>query len=424
VKERMLINFIALTAVFSIFYIAVSLFIEYRPGVLVMSVNFLVFVLNLFLFIKKRLSYIIAANMYIGNCAFIAIMLCSYYSGGLFSPVISWFILIPVISLLLLGKSKSSQVWLGIVMIVIMTFGIISKAGHIYPVEYNTGWKNFFYITCLVGLAAIVFLITLIFERAKEDALMRLAEKNKEITDSIHYAKRIQTTILAKQELIDTHFKNNFIIYKPKDIVSGDYYWSDETATHIYLAVCDCTGHGVPGAFMSLLTSTLLSEAINEYNIVEPHAIFNFVRDKLIQNVSKDGGKDGMDGIILCVDKADGRLTYAGANISPLVIKNNEIIKQPKCRMPVGLGEINTTFVSYDLNVEKGDMVYLYTDGLPDLFGGPRGKKLTTKQLHLLLKQISLLDISSQKEELEQFVHQWKGDWEQIDDICMVGLAV
>jgi serine phosphatase RsbU (regulator of sigma subunit) len=424
VKEKLLINFIALTAVFSVFYIGVSVVIDYKPGAFVMCLNFLLFITTLILFTKKILSYNAAANIYIANCAFIAILLCTYYSGGIFSPVISWFILIPVISLLLLGIGRSSKIWLGVAIALVILFGTLNNYGFQSPVEYDLKWKNFFFITCLVGLAAIVFIITMIFERAKELALLKLEQKNKEMTDSIHYARRIQTTILAKQEFIDSLFEKNFVIYKPKDIVSGDYYWAEETPTHNYIAVCDCTGHGVPGAFMSLLTSGLLSAAINEYNIHEPHEIFNFVRTKLIQNVSKDGAKDGMDGTILCVNKENGKVTYAGANSSPVLIKNNEIIKLPKCRMPVGLGEINAPFKSYDLDLEKGDMIYLYTDGLPDLFGGPKGKKLTTKQLHLLLKKVSSFDTTSQKQQLEKYIHEWKGDWEQIDDICMIGVAV
>ncbi|MGZ4065057.1 MAG: tetratricopeptide repeat protein, partial [Bacteroidia bacterium] len=166
-----------------------------------------------------------------------------------------------------------------------------------------------------------------------------ISEKNKEITDSIHYARRIQRALLASDTLLATHLKEHFVFYRPKDIVSGDFYWAAEKDRRFYLAVCDSTGHGVPGAFMSLLNTSFLNEAINEKNISEPHLIFNHIRQRLIEHISQDGAQDGMDGILICIDKASGKVSYCAANNAPVTIKNNTLTEHKADKMPVGKGE-------------------------------------------------------------------------------------
>src|ERR1700741_639712 len=236
-KKKLLMNFIAVTAGFSVFYILVSCLIGYAAGVIAMSINFTMFLINLVLLIKKTLSYKLSANIYIANCAFVAILVCTYFSGGLFSPVLPWFILVPTISLLVLGIGKNTFVWLAISVTLIVTFGVLSITGYRFPLAYDVSWTNFFATTCIAGLALIVYIVTMVFEKAKESALNKLAEKNKEITDSIHYAKKIQHALLAPKELIDEHLPHNFILFKPKDIVSGDFYWAREYHGSFYLAV-------------------------------------------------------------------------------------------------------------------------------------------------------------------------------------------
>jgi len=424
VKEKLLVNFIGITSLFSLFYITISAVISYRPGVIVMSVNFILFLINLWLVVKKKMSYHKAANFYIGNCTFVAILLCTFFSGGLFSPVLPWFILIPTISLLLLGIGRATWFWLLVVFSIIVVFGMMGISGYEFPMAYNTAFLNFFTLTCLAGLVLIVYIVTMVFERAKETAMIQLAERNKEITDSIHYAKRIQETLLAPKEFIDRHFPENFVLFKPKDIVSGDFYWATEKEHRVFMAVCDCTGHGVPGAFMSLLITNLLHEAIDENGILEPHLIFNQVRKRLIENISKDGSKDGMDGIIFCLDKNTGHITYASANSNQVLVRDSGLVKLPKDKMPVGLGERNESFRLYSVTVQKGDILYLYSDGFADMFGGPKGKKFTHKQLNEKLLQLSGLTLQMQGRELEKVMHGWKGDLEQVDDICVIGLKL
>ncbi|MFZ5554173.1 MAG: SpoIIE family protein phosphatase [Bacteroidota bacterium] len=291
-----------------------------------------------------------------------------------------------------------------------------------------------------------------------------IQEKNNEITSSIRYAQRIQKTVLSSDENLRNFFPEHFVIFRPKDIVSGDFYWSTEKVegsklnvksredsislstlnfepSTFYLAVCDSTGHGVPGAFMSLLNTSFLNEAINQKKIRQPNEVFNYVRKKLIENVSSEGGKDGMDGVLLKVE--DGKvesysepssfnvqLSYAAANNSPVIIRNNTIIDLPCDKMPVGKGHYENDFSLFSAELKKDDMLYLFTDGYADQFGSesdsgkPTGKKFKKNNLKKLLAEISLLPVNEQKNKLEATFDNWKGDFEQIDDVCIIGLRI
>ena len=249
-------------------------------------------------------------------------------------------------------------------------------------------------------------------------------EHQKETLDSIHYAKRIQTALLANKDFVNTNIPTNFILFKPKDIVSGDFYWATEQNNRFYLAVCDCTGHGVPGAFMSLLNIGFLSEAIKEKNITEPGEIFNYVRKRLITSISSDGQQDGMDGILLCIDKTTNEITYSAANNEPILISNNQILELPKDKMPVGKGEKIDSFKTNSIMANKGDALYLYTDGYADQFGGPKGKKFKYKQLNTLLIEINDKTMAEQKNHLDNTIENWKDNLEQVDDILIIGIKL
>jgi serine phosphatase RsbU (regulator of sigma subunit) len=247
-------------------------------------------------------------------------------------------------------------------------------------------------------------------------------EKNKEIVDSINYAKRIQYTLLAHENEFTKHLNEHFIVFKPKDIVSGDFYWATEYNNKFYLAVCDSTGHGVPGAFMSLLNISFLNEAINEHSIEMPNEVFNYVRKRLIDNVSQDDQKDGMDGILISFDRKNKHVHYAAANNPPLLVRNNVAVDMQYNKMPVGKGIKDDPFTHYEFIPEKGDVLYLFTDGYSDQFGGPKGKKYKYKRLIEKLVEISKNVLSTQKKEIESDFVNWKGNLEQVDDVLVIGI--
>jgi serine phosphatase RsbU (regulator of sigma subunit) len=250
-----------------------------------------------------------------------------------------------------------------------------------------------------------------------------IEEKQKEIIDSLNYARRIQYTLLAQHSLLESRFKDFFILFKPKDIVSGDFYWATLNEDYFYLAVCDCTGHGVPGAFMSLLNISFLNEAIIQKNLTKPNEILNDVRLMLEKNISQEGAKDGMDGTLICFNiNNPNKVWYASSYNRPILIRDQQIIELNTENMPIGKGEISKSFQEFELNIVKGDSLYFYTDGYPDQFGGPKGKKFKYKQLNELLLEVSSLPSTKQKDILENTFLEWKKETEQIDDVCIVGI--
>jgi len=302
--------------------------------------------------------------------------------------------------------------------------------------------KNLILIVSVLFLILIsAFSITL-FKRLKINRQQKglIEEQNRDIVDSIRYAKRIQHALMGNKSLISQHFDENFILFKPKDIVSGDFYWAASLQLNehknkvenigskyngsFFVAVCDSTGHGVPGAFMSLLNIGFLNEAISEKKITKANEIFNHVRARLIESISREEQKDGMDGVILCVDYESKKITYAAANSKPIIVRNKQVIEFPCDKMPVGRGERTKDFSLFELPVEKGDMVYLFTDGYADQFGGPRGKKFMYKHLSDLLVEISHLNINEQHKILEERFESWRGKLEQVDDVCLLAIRV
>ncbi len=255
-----------------------------------------------------------------------------------------------------------------------------------------------------------------------EFAYHEIEEKNRDIMDSINYAKRIQYTILANEELLQENLPQHFIFFQPKDIVSGDFYWATKKDNRFYMAVCDSTGHGVPGAFMSLLNISFLNEAISEKNIAAPNEVLNYVRERLISSVSKDGAQDGMDGILFCIDTTTNEMTYAAAMNAPVIISDGQLIQLETDKMPIGKGERTHSFTLFRIEMKASDMLYLYTDGFADQFGGASGKKFKYKQLHQLLLKQSNSSLEEQNKVYAKTINDWKGNLEQVDDILLIGI--
>lgn len=272
-----------------------------------------------------------------------------------------------------------------------------------------------------------------------------IEEKQKEILDSIHYAKRIQQAMLTSEAYINNHFlassQNNktgaleyFILYQPKDIVSGDFYWAVSHHQKFYIAVADCTGHGVPGAFMSLLNISFLNENVIGRNIIEPAKILNEQREEIIRALNPNGNensKDGMDCVLCSFDFSShggdsaGVLNFALANNPLWIIRAGELIEYKADKMPVGKHEENVKdFTSQHIELIKGDAIYLFTDGYADQFGGIKGKKFKYKHLKEILLANVDKPMQEQKEILSQSINSWKGNLEQVDDILIVGVRV
>ncbi|MBI2723091.1 MAG: GAF domain-containing protein [Bacteroidetes bacterium] len=256
-----------------------------------------------------------------------------------------------------------------------------------------------------------------------------IEEKNKDITDSIRYAKKIQQAIAPNIEEFNRNFTDSFILYKPKDIVSGDFYWFDhfENNTTVF-AAADCTGHGVPGAFMSLICSDIMYKVINDQKIYEPAKALTSIDERLVQLIKKSSeasANDGMDIALCTYYKAQGKLQYAGAHRPLLLIRNKQIIEYRPNKYSIGGHTTDGKhFDLTEVDVMKGDLIYLLTDGYADQFGGDSGKKFKYKNFKELIVSICNKPMWEQKEILDETFEAWRGSLEQIDDVCVIGVKI
>lgn len=255
-----------------------------------------------------------------------------------------------------------------------------------------------------------------------------IEEKNKSITDSIRYAKNIQEAILPEEEMLNMVLGEHFVFFKPKDIVSGDFYWISHKPDRIYLASVDCTGHGVPGAFMSMIGNTLLNDLVNDKQISSTSGILFSLREGIIKSLKQSGAagetRDGMD-IALCCIHTNGHLEFSGANNPLWIMREGRCIEFKGDKQPIGIysGEA-LNYTRHDTELKKGDAIYLFTDGFPDQFGGEKGKKFKYKQLQELLLSHHQLPMREQKELLARTYEEWRGQLEQVDDILVIGIRV
>jgi serine phosphatase RsbU (regulator of sigma subunit) len=257
-----------------------------------------------------------------------------------------------------------------------------------------------------------------------------VAHKNKEITDSIKYAKRLQEAILPSNEFIKKLFPESFVLYKPKDIVSGDFYWFEHLGNKKLFAAVDCTGHGVPGAFMSIVGYNQLNQAVNENGLDKPNLILNALNKGVTKTLrqSREGSsiKDGMDIALCAYDESTGIFEYAGAYNSLWMIRNNRLTEIKADKKPIGVfvGEEMQPFNNYEIKVQMGDMIYVYTDGYADQFGGEKGKKFKYKSLQRLLIENNHLSMEEQLKMLDDTIEEWRGALEQVDDILLIGIKI
>jgi CheY-like chemotaxis protein len=296
---------------------------------------------------------------------------------------------------------------------------------------------------------SVIFLVVLVFSimvlrqfKAKKEANKKLAEQRdlanqqkKDITDSIEYAKRIQTAILPPINFIKRNLPEHFILFKPRDIVSGDFYWMMNKDNKIIIAAADCTGHGVPGAFMSMLGTAFLNEIVTKiienkhiYSL-QANEILNQLRDYVIKSLHQTGAtneaKDGIDIALCIIDSEKQKLQFAGAHNPLYLIKNNEIKILKGDRMPVSIHQnAHKTFENHVIDFEENDIIYMFSDGYYDQIGGPQNRKFMSRNFQALLLDIHKKPMEVQQQMLDKTFEDWKGNNIQLDDILVIGIKL
>lgn len=299
-----------------------------------------------------------------------------------------------------------------------------------FQVCYPKDHRNFFYSIIAASVAALFLLALIVYYKTRHNRQLRtkndtIQQKNQEMLDSITYARRIQNALLPDQALLEGLAVRCKVIYRPRDIVSGDFYWVYEDDANMYFAVIDCTGHGVPGAFLSLLAHNAINKAVIEIGITDPshilHTMNDYVKTVLKQSSSQEL-KDGMEIGICVVSKSDAKVNYAGANIKLYYHAGGELheVKAAKCSVGSVQEHVVQIPVSHLLSPGKGSRLFMHSDGIVDQFGGASVKKFSTKKLKDLLCDTMPLSITEQAKAIEKNFDAWKGPQEQTDDVLLL----
>jgi tetratricopeptide (TPR) repeat protein/serine phosphatase RsbU (regulator of sigma subunit) len=310
--------------------------------------------------------------------------------------------------------------------------------------QKNTEKKNLIIYSGAGGLLLILLFTALVIKRlqitrkqkgiieAQKDVVehqkVEVETKNKEILDSIHYAKRLQEAILPPTRLVKEWLPQSFILYKPKDIVAGDFYWMETVENTVYFAAADCTGHGVPGAMVSVVCSNALTKALLEEGITAPAKILDRTRELVIDRFGKseEDVKDGMDISVCALNTKTRQMQWAGANNPLWIIRNesNEIEEIKANKQPIGKHYDEVPFTNHSIQLNTGDSLYIFSDGYSDQFGGDRGKKYKSGKFKNMLLSIQNENMLKQRERLNTEFENWRGELEQIDDVCVIGVKI
>ena len=297
-----------------------------------------------------------------------------------------------------------------------------------------------FLILLILAALAVVVIIVRFRERhlQREKSILEVKVKERtaeieaqkqEITSSIEYAGRIQVAMLPAKEVLRNAFSDHFIFFKPRDIVSGDFYWIGEDSNHVFFTVADCTGHGVPGAFMSTLGISTLNEIITNKTDLHANTVLNLLRAKIKTSLHQTGklgeAADGMDIAFCILHKNRRSLEYSGAYNPLFIFQGGEMKEYKADRMPIGIyvGE-KESFTNFEISVSTGDVIYIFSDGMSDQFGGPEGMKYKKSNLKKLLASISHRSMEEQRQIIEEEFEKWRGKGEQIDDVTILGLRI
>ncbi|MCW3086565.1 MAG: protein serine/threonine phosphatase [Bacteroidetes bacterium] len=311
---------------------------------------------------------------------------------------------------------------------------ILSGSGDDTIVCYKQAHRNmYFLVTGLIIIIAIGAIRLLLLNKRTTKMLKEqneiIEEKNKSITDSINYAKRLQNAILPSREIVTNILPEHFILYQPKDIVSGDFYWVSHHDTKFMIAAVDCTGHGVPGALLSIVGHSAINQTVNELGITQPAKVLDSMNTLIKKILHQDKGsdiRDGMDMALCTFDKQTNTLEYAGANNPLYIVSDNKltIIKGSK----LTVGSLEETVIAppenHSMQLKKGDCVYIFSDGFADQFGGKDNKKFKSSRMQELLLSVNTKTMPEQQTILSSTFASWKGSNEQVDDILLMGVRV
>jgi serine phosphatase RsbU (regulator of sigma subunit) len=299
--------------------------------------------------------------------------------------------------------------------------------------EQDALLRKFLIALVVLGVIVAISLTYAYFNKRKSNQQLALQNaqiesQKKEITDSINYAQRIQQAILPPESALKKHFPDAFVFYLPKAIVSGDFWWMLEKDNHVFVGIADCTGHGVPGAFMSMLGMEMLNDIARETS--EPSEILSRLSSAIKRSLRQTSGetqsRDGMDIALLRFNLKSHELVYAGAN-RPLWIRkaSGDVQEFSPTKAPIGgPAEENQQYESHRISLGTGDTLYAFTDGYADQFGGAKGKKLKTSGMRVLLEQYAMLPMVLQEQELASHFHRWRGALEQVDDVLVCGIRI
>ncbi len=265
-------------------------------------------------------------------------------------------------------------------------------------------------------------------EKERIEKLRQEIEKqHQEVTNSIRYAQRIQTALMPAKELLKEYLPKHFVMWKPRDIVSGDFFWTKKIDNLIYIVAADCTGHGVPGALMSMLGMAFLNEIISDDKLPAGQ-VLDTLRVHIKKSLSQTGAykeqKDGMDLALCVLNTETDKMQYAGANNHLYLIRHNELVRYKADSMPIGIYRREKPFTNNEIQLQKGDRFYIFSDGFQDQFGGKQEQKFKSKQFKELLLTIHAKPMAQQLELADKAFHDWKGKIDQIDDVLLIGVEI
>lgn len=343
--------------------------------------------------------------------------------------------------------------WLGVIMfalVVVLFFVVLNTREMVDAIieatpEQLAFFRNIYLAVSFILTFTIAFYFRTIvndFEKIikKKNTLLKNSKaeielQHTEIKASINYAKRIQTAILPSDALIEKYLKNSFVYYQPKDIIAGDFYWIhilpepnswDINGDTVLFSAADCTGHGVPGAMVSVVCNNALNQSVKEFGITQPNLILEKTRELVVETFSESIEKvqDGMDLALCSLNLKTHELQYSGANNPLWIIRNGEIIETKGDKHHVGKSDLMPEFTNHKIQLLKNDTFYIFSDGYVDQFGGPKGKKFMSAKFKQLLLSIQDKPLKEQKELIQTNFNHWKGDLEQVDDVCVIGVRI